>query len=276
MSYKQGKLINIIKEFDVDGSKYIINGIDTKNAIFFARRNQEMYEEIPLGNYTITTEENNTYLNIVNEEYLSTIERIQVGIEFSSISSKYEVDFNVDINVLTQNYNKVVDDVKNIFAYIKKTNMIADGLDVSVVLPQLDTNEVWVKTEDGYKGLNITSLEENIQGFFKDFYKLREELFKELDNTRNSYIAEIEEYGNMKKDEIQSVLDSAIEGAQAVLFIKGDNGFVYNLGIDDNGFLFSRKTNSQDNPSELIIKKGNERYKLRIDVNGFLYTIKED
>lgn len=190
-NYKKGKLIQIVQEFDNEGDKYLINGIDTSHAILFARKKQGQYEPIPLGNYTITQEENNQYLNITNKEYLATIERVQIGIEFSSISSDYDVEFNVDINILKDKYNQLVEDVKNIFKYVKTSNMIADGLDVDVVLPQLDTDEVWVKTENGYRGFNIGSLEANIQSMINQFKALVESSKVELGKEKDKLILEI-------------------------------------------------------------------------------------
>lgn len=159
MSYKQNKFLKIVKEFDVNGNDYIINGIDTNKAVFFWRTNQYEFDVIPLGSYSIVVEGANTILRISDTATLSEKERIQICYDFASISSEYEVDFNVDINVLKDNYNKAVKDIKNIYDYVKVNMMLSDATDVSIVLPKLDIDEVWVRTEEGYRGLNIGSIE---------------------------------------------------------------------------------------------------------------------
>lgn len=199
-NYKKGKLITVIQEFLNTGNKYQINGINVANAVFFARKPQGQYEPIPKGNYSITQESNNQYLNITNTDYLGTIESIQIGIEFASISSSYDIEFNVDINILKDKYNQLVTDVQNLFKYAKKNLMIADALDVDVVLPQLDVDEVWVRTENGYRGVSLTDAEGIIKSKIEEYTKLMEErLNKYVDETNKP---ELDAYTKRKETEL--------------------------------------------------------------------------
>ena len=183
---KKGKLLFIVQEFEKRDDRYNINGINRVKAKYFARFHQGQFEEIPLGNYRIAEQGNQVYLLITNQEYLAKVERLQVCYEFASISSDYEVELGeVDVNTLTNKYNQLVEDVKNLFKYVQTNMMTADSLDVFNILPQLDADEVWVKTENGWRGLNIGNLEANIQG-----------LLTEMKNTYNKYMTDIKRIGD--------------------------------------------------------------------------------
>lgn len=222
-NFKKGKLITIIQEFLNTGNKYQINGIDVSSAVFFARKPQGQYEPIPKGNYSITQESNNQYLNITNTDYLGTIESIQIGIEFASVSSMYDIEFNVDINILKDKYNQLVTDVKNLFKYAKKNLMIADALDVDIVLPQLDVDEVWVRTETGYRGFNIGSLETNVKQMIEELKQLGITLKQELNDLSDKL-----------KLEIQGSFDAEIKAGKEAITQAGNEevGIITDLADD--------------------------------------------
>ncbi|MGL5714329.1 MAG: hypothetical protein ACRCX2_15010 [Paraclostridium sp.] len=216
MSYKQNKLLRNIQEFDKVGDKYNINGIDLKQAIFFWRINQEMYDTIPKGSYTITTEGNNTFLNILDVSF--NYEKIQICYEFASISSEYNVDFNVDVNILKDRYNDAVEDIKSLYSYIKSNMMIADGQDVTMILPALDNDEVWIKTKDGYRGFAIGNLEANIEDQIKKFQQMTEEAFKGLLTKKDEYVLELETVKNGQ----QAIIEGYITNGLGSLKSQGD------------------------------------------------------
>lgn len=202
MTYKQNKLLRTVKEFERVGNKYNINGIDLNEAIFFWRISQQLYDVIPKGSYNITTEGNNTYLNITDTTF--NYERIQISYLFASISSEYEVDFNVDINILKNRYNEAVEDIKKIYAYVKSNIMIADGQDVTMILPSLGKNEVWVKTDDGYRGFDIGDLEQNIADQIKRFEKMVADSLVALDDKGNEIESNILNQGDTQVGRIDA------------------------------------------------------------------------
>lgn len=202
MIYKQNKLLRTVKEFERVGNKYNINGIDLNEAIFFWRISQQLYDVIPKGSYNITTEGNNTYLNITDTTF--NYERIQISYLFASISSEYEVDFNVDINILKDRYNEAVEDIKKIYAYVKSNIMIADGQDVTMILPSLGKNEVWVKTDDGYRGFDIGDLEHNIAEQIKEFEKLVADSLQALEDKGDEIENNIIDQGTTQVDRIDA------------------------------------------------------------------------
>ena len=208
---KKGKLLFIVQEFEKREDRYNINGIDRERAKYFARTHQGQFNEIPLGNYRIAEQGNQFYLLITNPEYLATIERLQVCYEFASISSDYEVEFEVDINTLKNKYNQLVTDVKNLFKYVQTNMMTADALDVFNVLPKLDADEVWVKTEDGWRGLNIGNLEANIQGLLDEMKARYDKYMVDIRKLGDGYEKDISHMGNTFKREMTEIKNANYE-----------------------------------------------------------------
>ena len=164
-SEKLRKIAKIVKEITVSPSqtRYDISGLTLGLCKFFYRTAQNLFQDLASGDYTIDSSSNNQILVIQNAELLKTMEAIQVCYVVDLTSSRYETDFNVDTNQLKDNYNKLVDDVHILWNYIKTVGMVADDTSIPLILPQLNTDEVWVKTDDGYKGISLTDAEGTIK-----------------------------------------------------------------------------------------------------------------
>lgn len=203
--FKNRKLLINVKEFvkTPESTMYNINGIDLAKAIFFWRLPMGMYDVIPLGFYEIVYEGDNVYLHIIDTTVYEKIESIQICYEFASISSTYDVDFNVDVNTLKDRYNEVVEDMKAIFNYVEKNMMTSDALDVSVVLPQLGKDEVWIKTADGYAGFNIGDIDANIKDFWERFYRETEAMFQKLYDTTEESLDKIITEGDTQDKRVE-------------------------------------------------------------------------
>lgn len=202
--FKNRKLLVNIQEFDKSGTRYQINGVDLNKAIFFWRKSQEMYDVIPKGSYKIVEEGGNIYLEIIDVDIYAKIERLQVCYEFASLSSTYDVDFNVDITTLKDRYNEAVADIKAIYGYVEKNMFTADGLDVSVVLPQLNTGEVWMKVDGGYKGFSVGDIELNIKDFWIEFNEKTAEILKEIELDGNAQVDRVEDAGDQKLEDLDN------------------------------------------------------------------------
>lgn len=176
-SYKQKKISTIVREITiVNGqSKYDIAGIDIDKSKFFYRYSQEQFKDLNVGDYTLDKSSNTQTIEITNSEILRLAEAIQICYVVDLTSSRYEVDFDVDINRLSESHNKLVDDVHVLWEYVKKTAMIADDTTIDLILPQLNTDEVWVKTDDGYKGISLTDAEGEIKKVIDEYTKLMEQ-----------------------------------------------------------------------------------------------------
>ncbi|MGL5714945.1 MAG: hypothetical protein ACRCX2_18155, partial [Paraclostridium sp.] len=203
----------------ISSGKYEINGVDLAKAVWFYRTPQEQYLVLPKGSYTITTEGANTYLLIHDQGIISTAERIQLCYEFASMSSEYQVDFGVDVNVLKDRYNELVDDVKSLFKYVQTNMMAADGLDVELILPQLDNGEVWMRTETGYRGFNVGEIDKNIQDFWVEFNAKTQEVLENISNQGDKQVERINDTASEVDNRLQMIwrMYSILTGSQRYL-----------------------------------------------------------
>lgn len=147
MDYKSMKLYTMIRQFDKASGKYEINGIEQSLATYLYRRAGEAFIPIPKGNYRISTESNNLYLN-VDEEVNSQAVEFQIIYESKVIAEKYEDKFP-ELAVLVQKYNNLVDGVNNIITHIKTTGIKADSLKQTQILTPLEPLSVWYMTKEG-------------------------------------------------------------------------------------------------------------------------------
>lgn len=202
-SLKLRKIAKIVKEMNTSPSqsRYDISGLTLGLCKFFYRISKHLFQDLGQGDYTIDTSNNSQVLVIQNSELLKNMEAIQVCYILDTTSSKYETDFNVDINQLKDEYNHLVDDVHALWDYVKKVGIVADDNTIPLILPQLDTNELWIKTDDGYKGITLTDAEGEIKKVI-DAYTT--EKIEEISNHVNSKKKELDAYEKLKENEIQS------------------------------------------------------------------------
>ncbi len=257
-SEKLRKIARIVKEITATSSqqRYDISGLDLSLCKFFYRTSQHLFQDLATGDYTIDKSNNSQVLVIQNAELLKTMEAIQICYVADLVSSRYETDFNVDTNQLKDNYNKLVDDVHVIWDYIKKVVMIADDTTIPLILPQLDTDEIWVKTEDGYKGVSLTDAEGEIQKVIEEYTKLMEQrldayvedpLKPRLDTYVNDVKKpeldqhvetvnkpELDNYTSKLEQQLQDMIDQAV--SDKGLIPRGTDWFTMGLGnwyVDD-------------------------------------------
>lgn len=210
-SSKLRKISKIVKEISMQSSQstYDISGLDLSLCKFYYRTPQKLFKDLPSGDYTINKSSNQQSLVIQNNAIISSGEAIQVCYEMDLSSSKYEVDFEVDINRLTTSYNELVEDVHTLWEYIRKTGMIADDTTIDLILPQLNNNEVWVKSEDGYKGVSLTDAEGAIKKVIEEYTKLMEERLKKY--TEEVELPKIKDEGNTQVDLVTKEGDKQVE-----------------------------------------------------------------
>ena len=218
-SSKLRKISKIIKEISVVKSQknYDISGLTISLCKFYYREPQKQFKDLPIGDYTIETSHNTQTLVINNGTILDKAESIQVCYELDLTSSKYESDFEIDINRLASSYNEAIDDLHNLWGYIRNIGMVADDTTIDLILPQLDTNEVWVKTEDGYKGVPLDDVEQSVKEIIEKYSKekiqeINIETEQHVNNVLKPILDEYEEnievqldmYTNDKKGELDT------------------------------------------------------------------------
>lgn len=203
--YKNGKIPAIIREFLNTGNRYEINGIDQSLAVFFYREENQKFKVIPKGSYSITQEASNYYLNISDENILSKAYQFQIIYIYEQISSSYIEEFP-DLSIAVEKINNLVEDVKNIYSYLKSTGVIADTSTMTKVLPELEKMTVWYLNENGeMANLPISELYDKFQGLVNSLYReIKELLISDYDkftDDMDSKTAELKkELENFEKD----------------------------------------------------------------------------
>ncbi|MGL5802337.1 MAG: hypothetical protein ACRCX7_07070, partial [Cetobacterium sp.] len=177
---KQRRITKLIREFVKAGDSYDITGIDLSLSKFFWRQTQELFNDLATGDYRVDTANGKQTLVITNQEILASAEAFQVGYVLDFTATKYDVQWNVDINTLKDRYNQLVEDTADLWEYIRKTGIISDDTTIDLILPQLDINEVWVRGENGYAAMPIDDVKVSIKKAIEKY--LIEVVYPKIDN----------------------------------------------------------------------------------------------
>ena len=203
LPYKQGKIALVLREMNNTGSEYEINGIDLDTSVFMWRKTQETYTVIPTSSYSISESSNGNTLVITDTETLSEIERLQIVSIINNEASTYDPSYKVDVTTLKDHYNTLVESFSEMFEYIKKTVIVADGQDYSIVLPTLNEGEVWVKTEDSWRGFYVGDIENQGKELRKLIENSRVSAIQDIENKRDSSLKSIEEEGTTQVNKVK-------------------------------------------------------------------------
>lgn len=177
--YKNGKLVEIVREFNNTGNQYEVNGIKQSIAVPFWRRENDKFQVIPKGSYSFINEAGNDYLKILDSTILQQATQFQIVYDYLQLSSKYIEDFP-DVVVLTEKYNQLVDDTTNLFSYLKSVGMTSDTLQLTKVLAQLEPLTTWYMNENGeIKALPISDLYEKFGNLIKAMEKVLDEYIEQ-------------------------------------------------------------------------------------------------
>lgn len=243
-SQKKYKINKIVLEIlKTSSGRYSINGIDLEKSKFLYREPQGMYIDLAHGDYTIDESGGTKTLIITNSEINTKLESIQVAYVYDFTATKYETDFNVDINILKDRYNVLVENTELLWEEIRKQGFVADGLNFDIILPQLDTGEVWVKTEDGWRGFNIGDIEKNIADFWDKFYKQTQLIIDEINKISDQKIQDINQattdginnINNNTLDKIQELEQFTEEKIKEI----NEQGLKLLVNQVNHGFLFT-------------------------------------
>jgi len=161
--YKDKKMIRIVSEqIKSPENKYLIGTTSEELAkeIYFYRSRFSTYIVLPTNSYIISNEQGSNYLTITNDNINTVIESFQICYEESYKSGVYNEDgiANDDIVTLRENYNRLQKDFVNLWELVRTTLIKSDTLAMELNLPNLQAGDVWVKTEDGWKGKDADTL----------------------------------------------------------------------------------------------------------------------
>lgn len=228
--YKNGKLVEIVREFNNTGNQYEVNGIKQAIAVPFWRRENDKFQVIPKGSYSFINEAGNDYLKILDSTILQQATQFQIVYDYLQLSSKYIEDFP-DVVVLTEKYNQLVDDTTNLFSYLKSVGLIADTLQMTKVLSALEPLTTWYMDEKGeIRTLPVSELYGKFQQLIDTLHKeikklldidlkvLSDKLKKQLaehvlalTNELNKHKTELNDYTQEKIKEIQATCERLID-----------------------------------------------------------------
>lgn len=228
--YKNGKLVEIVREFNNTGNQYEVNGIKQAIAVPFWRRENDKFQVIPKGSYSFINEAGNDYLKILDSTILQQATQFQIVYDYLQLSSKYIEDFP-DVVVLTEKYNQLVDDTTNLFSYLKSVGLIADTLQMTKVLSALEPLTTWYMDEKGeIRTLPVSDLYGKFQQLIDTLHKeikklldidlkvssdkLKKQLAEHvlaLTNELNKHKTELNDYTQEKIKEIQATCERLID-----------------------------------------------------------------
>lgn len=200
---KNKKMPYIVKEMNYSGNQYEINGIDLTQAVFYIRKDRELFKIVAPGDYTITNDGTNTYL-VINSAVLTDIISVQVIYFLETLSGKYETGAEPDINILVTSYNKLVDDFKNLWAYVKNQNFVSDTLDMYIVLPSLGEGETWIFKDGEMKAIILYDAIEELK---KSVEQVTADVKAELEDVINSFTTNINNLMSDFRVEIQNIIN---------------------------------------------------------------------
>lgn len=238
---KQRRITKIVREFAKAQDSYDITGVDLSLSKFFYRASQELFQDLATGDYRIDTSSGRQTLIITNQEILSVAEAFQVGYVLDFTATKYETQWNVDINTLKDRYNQLVDNTQELWEYIRKTGFISDDTTIDLILPQLDINEVWVRGENGYAAMPIDDIQTSIKDAIQKY--LLEVVYPTIDGyveatskpALDEYVEttikpEIDDFTDAKEVELQDLKDILANQLQELV----DNALA-DRGVIPNG-----------------------------------------
>lgn len=234
MDYKSKKLIQIEREWLGNGeNKFEINGVDLSRAIFFFREKHKRFEPIPKGNYRISNENNNTYINI-DEAIKSKAYEYQIIYEDRMKSSSYNEEFP-ELKVLVRKYNELQKDVENIVEEIKTTGIKADTSKMTQILTTLEPNTFWATDKRGeITSMALGDLNSKYEEMLRLLRRDAEMLIEDVKNSSLNTITEettrkIQELYNSyndKDDELRTLSNNLKDRINSEIKTEGDSYFI--------------------------------------------------
>lgn len=236
--YKNGKLVEIIREFNHTGAtRYEINGINQAISIPFWRIAEGKFKVIPKGSYRIVNEAGNNYIEITDSTILKQATQFQICYIYTQNSSKYIEKFP-ELSVMVDKYNELVDDATKLFSYLKSVGIVSDTLQLTKVLTQLEPLTTWYMDEQGeIKALPISELYNKFQQMIDTLYKIiKEQLDKDYENytqelrtLTDKLLKELRDLRDKCTDAIQKKGDEQLKRLEVAIQNVADQQFNYTL-----------------------------------------------
>lgn len=237
----------------VEGNrKYLIEDFQTLEGCFvFATKSSTLAlkDLISKDYYSFESFENNNYIvfedgfpidEFVYFKVLSPMEIISIPFTFDKISS-------ITPNALNANFKAFEDLCVVMQGLLNERVLRIDKTNSDCMLPELEANEVWKRTEDGkgWEGYDLTLIERTIQEFWDKLYeetrRITEEFRKELGDYTEELKKELNNEGLklLVNSPNHGFLFDAVQYTSDGKYVKTDaNNFADGIAerIDDNNF----------------------------------------
>lgn len=195
------KLRNIsylIKEIAINSSttNYELNGIVGNNLEFYGLdKVTGNYKELPKAWYQLIKSNGNYVFKVVDTSIFN-YSKIQVGLWYDNKSTTYITDFNPDIKVLVDRYNILVNTVSQLWEYTKRQAIVGDSMEMHLVLPKLNSDELWICKGDHYEAISLVSVNDELRKLIDQYA----EMYKvQLEQKTNEQKEKLNQYTNEQK-----------------------------------------------------------------------------
>lgn len=206
----------IVKEIVINSSamNYELNGISGNNLEFYGLDNiTGNYKEVPKTWYQLIRNNGNYIFKIVDPSMFN-YSKIQVALWYDNKSLTYTTEFNPDIKVLVDRYNILVDTVSQLWEYTKRQMMVGDSMEMHLILPKLNKEELWICKGDHYEAISLVDVNAELRKLIDRYaaiYKVQlEQKTNEQKDILNRYTIEqkniLEQYKTDKVNELYGKL----------------------------------------------------------------------
>lgn len=261
------KYIKVIK----GQRKYLIE--DFKNLsgcyVFATKKSVEaLMVEISSDHYDFESFENNNFIRFedgfpIDDYYSFKVIKpdqiISIPYNFNTISS-------ITPDALNSNFEALKETLKRVQLSYNNQIVKIDSDEATVMLPNLDDDEVWVRKGNTYRGFNIGSLEANVQEMLDEIKRIRLEILKEMEDNKNAYISEIDGKFNTEVEQGKQEINSTKDEYLANIVNTGDTKIqeINNTYNEKNSLLIQ----TGDSKNQLLIDTFNEKNQALINTGN--------
>jgi len=162
----------------VDREGNIVSISDPRYEVLY-RTDSALYQELPSNAYSVVKINEVEYIKLENRPL--GIINLQIVENINLLSDQYPTDGPIDMDELVEHYNKLQKDVVGLRDSLKQNNMNIDSTTSPSTLPDIPLNHIFIRTEDGYKGVPFEDISEEMKDLLERF--VREFLGLNLDGT---------------------------------------------------------------------------------------------
>lgn len=180
------------------------------------KKTEALMFEISFDHYSFESFENNNYIRFEDgfpiDDYYSF--KIIKPEQIVSIPYNFNTVSSITPEALNSNFESLKETLKKLQESYNNQIVKIDSDFATVMLPNLNDDEVWVRKGNTYRGFQIGDLETNIKQLIEDFKELSQTTFEELELKKDEYVSELESVKNGQQSILEGFLNLSIERIQ--------------------------------------------------------------